>query len=108
MNDESRIAKIFTKLTDYSPIFYIAMLVILIGVSVNFFNNEIMNTYVLEILILLNTIPLTSFVYMKLAGKSIRSNPSLVCPDCSGKMKTKGNWECMSCGGIFKHGKKQN
>ena len=103
-----KIADVFDKLTNYSPVFYVLMIFVLVGVTVDFFNNEYLNEYVIEILITLNIIPLTSFAIMKATGRKIKPEPSLVCPKCYGKMKTDGDWKCLDCEGEFKHGKKEN
>ena len=100
-----KIANFFDKLTKYSFIFYVIMFAVLIGIAANFFNNEILNQYVIHILIVLNLIPLTSFTITKLTGRKNKSNPVLVCPNCNGRMKTDGNWKCLDCAGVFKQGK---
>ena len=98
----------FDKLTKYSPIFYIIMLVIIVGATVNFFNQKILTDHILEILIILNLVPLTSFAITKITGRGTKTEASLVCPECNGKMKPSGTWKCSNCNGTFRHGKKDN
>ena len=103
-----KIKVLFDKLTHYSPIFYVVMIVMLIGVATNFFNQKFLTDNIIEIVILLNLIPLTSFAITKATGGKLKNDPALECPDCSEKMKPLGNWKCSNCDGIFKHGKKGN
>ena len=100
-----KIANLLDKLTKHSYIFYVIMFVVLVGISANFFNNEILNQYVIHILIVLNLIPLTSFTITKLTGRKNKSNPGLICPACDGMMKTNGDWKCLNCNSVFKYGK---
>ena len=102
------IRNFFDKLTRYTPIFYVIMLVITVGAAVNFFNQEILTDNILGILIVLNLIPLTSFAITKATGRNTKIEVSLVCPDCNGKMKASGSWKCSNCNGVFRHGKKGN
>ena len=102
------IGNFFDKLTKYSPIFYIIMLVVVVGSTVNFFNQKILTDHILEILIVLNLIPLTSFAITKATGRGMKTEVSLVCPECNGKMKSSGTWKCSDCSGTFRHGKKDN
>lgn len=103
---DEKICVFFNKLTKYSPLFYMIMVAILVGVETKFFNQEILTGNIIEILIILNLIPLTSFAITKARRRSTTNEVSLVCPDCNGKMKPTGKWECIKCGGIFEHGKK--
>ena len=82
------------------------MLVILTGVITNFFNHQILTDNIVQILIVLNSIPLTSFIIAKASGRDTKTKASLVCPECNGKMKSIGNWRCTGCEGTFKQGKK--
>lgn len=84
------------------------MIIVLVGVATDFFNQKFLTDNVIEIVILLNLIPLTSFAITKATGGKIKNEPALECPDCGDKMKPLGNWKCNSCGGVFKHGKKGN
>ena len=102
------IRNLFDKLTTYSPIFYVIMIVVLVGTATNFFNQKILTEHIIEVLIILNLIPLTSFAVTKATGRNTKTEASLVCPDCNGKMKPSGSWKCSKCNGIFKHGKKEN
>ena len=102
------IRNFFDTLTKYSPIFYLTMTVITVGAAIDFFNQKYLTDYILEILIILNLIPLTSFAITKATGRNTKTEVSLVCPECNGKMKPSGSWKCSTCNGIFKHGKKGN
>ena len=97
--------ELFNKLTNYSPFFYLSMIIILIGIQANFFNQEFLSNNIIQILILLNMIPLTSFAVTKITKKNI-IEPILACHDCGEKMKPMGNWKCFNCDATFKHGKK--
>lgn len=82
------------------------MFIFLVGVQIDFFNSKYLTGYIIEIMIILNAIPLTSFILSKISkGKNVMQ-PSSVCPECSGKMISQGSRTCVDCGGIFKQGKK--
>lgn len=103
---QDRITDFFDKLAKRAPIFYISMLVILIGVQADFFNNKYLSDNIIGIMIILNAIPLASFFVSKISNRKSTNEPSTVCPVCNEKMTTQGNWKCTGCNGIFKHGKK--
>ena len=67
------------------------MLVILIDVATNFFNHQILTDNIVQILIVLNLIPLTSFMATKASGRDTKTIASLVCPECNAKIKSTGN-----------------
>ena len=62
------IRNFFDTLTKYSPIFYFNYVVITMGAAINFFNQKYLTDHILEILIILNLIPLTSFAITKANG----------------------------------------
>lgn len=99
------------RLTNHSHVFYAVMLIVLIGVQVNFFNNAYFTDHIIWIIITLNAIPLSSFLIKKMSERNLpskpKSEPSNVCIACNGKMITTGNWKCIDCGGVFRHGKKE-
>ena len=102
------ITDLFDRLAKHAAFFYISMLVVLIGVQADFFNNKYLSDNIIEIMIVLNAIPLASFFVSKISKRKEAKEPSTICPVCNEKMITQGSWKCTGCDGTFKHGKKGN
>lgn len=94
----------------YSLAYYVIITIGLIVVQFDIFNEKIPRDYLINGLIVIASITISSNISDKILKKSRKDpKPFLYCPECvDAKMKTTGTWVCERCHQTFGEPKREN
>ncbi len=103
---ERKIREIIHKISRHSPIFYVAVILLLIVFQLDIFKNNVPKDYILNGVLVVSMFALGSNALDKALRKKEDKKPFLYCPECpNAKMHTTGKWICEKCNKEFSHPK---
>ena len=106
---EQKIREIIHKISRHSPIFYVAVIILLTVFQLDIFKNNVPKDYIINGVLIVSMFALVSNALDKVIRKKQDAKPFLYCPECpNAKMHTTGKWVCEECHKEFAHPKTDN
>jgi len=97
------------KISKYSSIFYIVVVVSLVIFQFDIFKETFPKEYIIDGIIVIATFTIGSIAVDKIISRNIKDpKPFLYCPECEdAKMRTTGKWICEKCEKVFGEPRKE-
>ena len=110
VNFQNFMIKLSNKLNKFTLVYQLVLVIILISIQLNIFNENIPIEYIIDFFIVIFAYPILTNVVNKILKRDKQdAKPFLYCPECSdAKMRTSGAWICEKCGKTFSKPKKDN
>ena len=94
---KQRVRDFIHKLSKYSPVFYIVVILSLITFQLDIFKDNVPKEYIIDSIIVISVFALGSIAVDKLLSKK-DPKPFIYCPECDdAKMRPTGMWVCENC-----------
>jgi len=97
-NISKNISRVIHKISKYSLIFYVIVIVLLIIFQLDVFKENVPKSYIINGIIVISIFALGTNMADKAIKKKNDPKPFLFCPECpDAKMRATGKWICENC-----------
>jgi len=90
-----RIVQAFEKAEEYSWVFYLIILTLLIPFRIGIIEAD---ENIIDVIIVISMISITAQAVNKIRNRSTSSKPFIMCLRCNKRIESVGEWKCKNCG----------